>query len=56
MIIGFMVFLATVNIINIVDPNLWQTTPVAGKIISNNNRTSSTSKPLGISIFLLHIK
>jgi hypothetical protein len=44
-------------IIGFIAPDLWQTTPVAGKIISNNNRTLSTSKSLVASVsLLLHIK
>ena len=37
LIIGFMVFLAVVNIINVIVPDFWHKTPVTGKIVSNRN-------------------
>jgi hypothetical protein len=35
MIIGFMIFLALANIINVIAPDFWHKTPVIGKIVSN---------------------
>ncbi len=37
MIMGFMMFLAVVNIINVIAPDFWHKTPVVGKIVSNRN-------------------
>ena len=37
LIIAFMVFLAVVNIINVITPDFWHKTPVIGKIVSNRN-------------------
>ena len=49
MIVIFMVFLATVNIINVIDPNFWHTTPIAGKVVSNTNKTASNGNSYGES-------
>ena len=40
MTIGFMVFLATVNIINLVAPDLWQTTHLLLLSLSQTTTTS----------------
>jgi hypothetical protein len=41
MIIGFMVFLAVVNIINVIAPDFRRKTPVVRKIVSNRNNNQA---------------
>ncbi|HYO07298.1 MAG TPA: hypothetical protein VER14_09970 [Phototrophicaceae bacterium] len=42
LIIAFMMFTGTVNIINIIDPAIWSKEPITSKI-DNNNSTASNN-------------
>ena len=40
-IIAFMMFIGTVNIINIIDPTIWSKEPITSKIANNNSTASN---------------
>ncbi len=40
-IIVFMMFIGTVNIINIIDPTIWSKEPITSKIANNNSTASN---------------
>ena len=40
-IIAFMMFIGTVNIINIIDPAIWSKEPITSKIANNNSTASN---------------
>ncbi len=42
-IVLFMIFIGTVNVGNIVAPDIWRESPIAQKIVSNSTTSSSTS-------------
>jgi hypothetical protein len=42
-IIVFMIFIGTVNVGNVIAPDLWRESPIAEKIVSNSTTSSSTS-------------
>ena len=42
-IVLFMIFIGTVNVGNIVAPDIWRESPIAEKIVSNSTTSSSTS-------------
>ena len=42
-IILFMIFIGTVNVGNVIAPDLWRESPIAEKIVSNSTSGSSTS-------------
>jgi hypothetical protein len=42
-IVIFMIFIGTVNVSNIVSPDIWRQSPIAEKIVSNSTSSSSTS-------------
>lgn len=42
-ILLFMIFIGTVNVGNIVAPDIWKESPIAEKIVSNSTTSSSTS-------------
>jgi hypothetical protein len=43
LIIVFMMFIGTVNIINIIDPNIWTKQPIASKIAKSNSTLSNNN-------------
>ena len=43
LIIVFMMFIGTVNIINIIDPNIWTKQPIASKIAKSNTTLSNNN-------------
>ena len=43
LIIVFMMFTGTVNIINIIDPNIWTKQPIASKIAKSNSTLSNNN-------------
>jgi hypothetical protein len=43
LIIVFMIFIGTVNIINIIDPNIWTKQPIASKIAKSNSTLSNNN-------------
>ncbi len=42
-IILFMIFIGTVNVGNVIAPDLWRESPIAGKIVSNSTSGSSST-------------
>jgi hypothetical protein len=42
-IVIFMIFIGTVNVGNIVSPDIWRQSPIAGKIVSNSTSSSTSS-------------
>lgn len=46
-IVIFMIFIGTVNVGNIVAPDIWRQSPIAEKIISNSTSSSSSNSALG---------
>jgi hypothetical protein len=42
-IVIFMIFIGTVNVGNIVAPDIWRQSPIAEKIVSNSSSSSSST-------------
>ena len=42
-VIAFMIFIGTVNVINIIDPTIWSKEPIASKIAKNNSTIISSN-------------
>ncbi|MDQ3968814.1 MAG: hypothetical protein M3275_10525 [Thermoproteota archaeon] len=42
-----MIFIGTVNVGNIVAPDIWRESPIAEKIVSNSSSSSSSSSSTG---------